>query len=128
MNGWVRSALALIAGFLAVVILSTGTDVALEAAGIYPKAAGPVLATPLLLIATAHRSAWSVLGSFIAARLAPYRPMAHALILGAVGFVLNILGLIVMWRLGAHWYPVTLTILALPCAWLGGVLARRSPA
>ncbi len=120
---WLRSALALIAGFAAVVVLSEGTDLALQAAGIFPPFRGVPFATPLLLIATLHRSIWGVLGSFIAARLAPRAPLAHAMILGGVGFAANIAGLIFMWNLGAHWYPLALTVLALPCAWLGGVLA-----
>lgn len=125
---WLRSAGALIAGFVAVFVLSTGTDFALQAAGIFPPLGGTPFSAPLLLIATAHRSVWAVLGSFIAARLAPNRPMAHALILGGVGVALNLAGLIVMWRLGAHWYPALLTVLALPCAWAGGLLATRRTA
>jgi hypothetical protein len=45
--------------------------------------------------------------------------------------VLNVAGMIVMWNLGSHWYPIALILLAPPGAWLGGVLARgavRRPA
>ncbi|HEY4943663.1 MAG TPA: hypothetical protein VII56_19705 [Rhizomicrobium sp.] len=125
---WLRSAGALIAGFVAVVVLSIASDIALQGSGIFKGLDSGPLATPFLLAATAHRSLWAVLGSFIAARLAPDRPMAHALILGGVGVVLNIAGMIVMWRLGAHWYPIALTLLALPCAWAGGLLATRRTA
>ena len=41
----------------------------------------------LFILATAYRTIYGVLGAYIAARLAPNRPMMHALILGALGTV-----------------------------------------
>jgi hypothetical protein len=65
-----------------------------------------------------------VVGSYIIARLAPDRPMGHALVGGAVGLVLSIFGAVVTWHrgpaFGPHWYPVALIVLAMPQAWLGG--------
>jgi len=65
-----------------------------------------------------------VLGSYIAATLAPNRPMKHALALGVVGFVVNILGAVATWNmnLAPAWFTLALIALALPCAWLGGKL------
>jgi hypothetical protein len=126
---WLRSALALIAGIVAVVALSIGADMAVMAAGYsFEQPAGP--SPGLLLFATLYRCLFGVAGSAVAALLAPRRAMLHAMILGGIGFAANIAGLIAQWHLGAHWYPIALTALALPCAWLGGVLAgaRRRPA
>jgi hypothetical protein len=61
--------------------------------------------------------------------------MMHAMIGGVLGFFLSIVGAVTTWsrsaEFGPHWYPVTLVVLALPCAWLGGMLyerrARRGP-
>jgi hypothetical protein len=79
-----------------------------------------------LLLATIYRTLYGVLSSYIAARLAPYRPMLHAMVLGALGFAVSILGAVVTWNkgpaFGPHWYPVALVVLALPTAWLGGKL------
>ncbi len=121
---WVRSILAVFAGILVIGAGSTGMDMALQAAGIFPPFAGHAFATPLLLIATAQRAVWAVVASFVTAWLAPSAPMTHALVFGAIGVVLNIVGGIVMWSAGAHWYPVALAAISLPCAWIGGRLAR----
>ncbi len=79
----------------------------------------------LNLLALAYRSVYAVVGSYIAARYAPHTPMRHALALGVVGLVLSVAGAIVTitrYDLGPNWYPIALVLIALPCAWLGGVL------
>ncbi len=113
---------ALLAGFVAVVILSLGTDVVLHGAGIFPPL-GQRMSDGLFLLATAYRTLYSVLGSYITARLAPYRPMLHALVGGVVGLVLSTAGAVATWNkatLGPRWYPLALLVLAMPCAWAGG--------
>src|SRR6185503_17559037 len=82
-----RSIGALLAGFVVVVILSLGTDLALHAAGIFPPL-GQIMSNPLFLLATVYRTVYAVLGSYITARLAPDRPMGHALLGGGIGLVL----------------------------------------
>ncbi len=118
-----RSLLALFAGFVVVVMLSVATDFALHAAGVYPSLGQPMSAG-LLLLATIYRTAYGVAGSFTTARLAPHHPMEHALLGGAIGFFLSVVGAVTTWNhsetVGAHWYPIALVILALPQAWLGG--------
>ena len=75
---------ALFAGFVANVALSLGTDVGLRAIGILPALADP--ATDLqLLLAAAYRTVYGVVSSYVVARLAPNRPMEHALMGGAIG-------------------------------------------
>jgi hypothetical protein len=108
-----------------VIILSLATDLALHAAGIFPPLGQP-MANPLLLLATLYRTIYSIAGSYITARLAPYRPMGHALAGGVVGVVMSTLGAVATWNRGAefgpHWYPLALIALAMPCAWAGGKL------
>jgi hypothetical protein len=120
-----RSIGALLSGFLAVVILSIGTDVALHASGIFPPWDQPA-PDALLLLATAYRIVYGVAGSYITARLAPDRPMQHALLGGIVGLVLSIVGAVATWNrgpaFGPHWYPLVLIVTAIPCAWAGGRL------
>jgi len=120
-----RSIGALLAGFAAVVILSIGTDVALHAAGIFPPLGKP-MSDALLLLATVYRSVYAVVGSYITARVAPDRPMQHALAGGVIGLVLSVVGAVMAWNkvdtLGPHWYPLALVATALPCAWIGGKL------
>lgn len=97
----------------------------LHATGIFPPAGQP-MSNGLFALATAYRLAISIAGGYVTARLAPSRPMAHALALGVVGFVLAVLGTVVMWNAGPHWYPLALVATAVPCCWLGGRLSGRA--
>ena len=126
-----RSVAAVLAGFIAVVVLSLGTDQVLHVLQVYPPWGQPMHDPGLNLLALAYRCVYAVLGSFIAARLAPRAPMRHALVLGGIGLVLSVLGAIAalsMADLGPAWYPIALVLTALPCAWLGGDLHRRMAA
>ena len=123
-----RSTGAVLAGFVTVVALSLGTDQLLHELEVYPPWGQPMPQPGLNLLALAYRSVYAVLGSYIAARLAPRAPMRHALILGGIGFVLSFAGMLValgMPELGPLWYPIALVATALPCAWIGGALHRR---
>ena len=116
---------AVVAGFVAVVVLSLGTDVVLHATGVFPPW-DQRMSDALFLLATVYRTIYCIAGSYIAARLAPDRPMAHALVLGVVGLVISTAGAVATWNrgpeFGPHWYPVALIVTAIPCAWLGGRL------
>jgi len=118
-----RSIGAIVAGLVFIIILSTLADVLMHALGIFPPWF-QYMPDSLFLIATAYRSVFSILGCYITARLAPNRPMLHALILGAIGVVLSIAGAAATWNkgreFGPKWYPIALVILSLPLAWLGG--------
>jgi len=118
-----RSIGALLAGFVAVVVLSLGTDLALHATGVFP-ALGQRMSDALFVLATSYRTLYSVVGSYVTARLAPDRPMGHALVGGLIGVALSTLGAVVTWNkdLGPHWYPLALIVTAMPTAWLGGKL------
>lgn len=116
---------AVLAGLLAGIVLSLGTDVVLHAIAGFPPWGQPV-GDALLLLATAYRTLYGVAGCYIAARLAPDRPMQHALVLGAIGLAVSIVGAVVTWdkgpAFGPHWYPLALIALAMPQAWAGGKL------
>jgi hypothetical protein len=118
-----RSIGALLIGIFAGAILSFGTDQLLHIAGIFP-ALGQPMNDALLLIATAYRSVYNVMGSYIVARLAPHRPMQHAMASGIVSLVLGTAGTLATWNrgLGPHWYSLAIIALAMPCAWAGGRL------
>ena len=116
---------AVLAGILVGAILSLGTDVVLHATRVFPPWGQPA-SNALLLLATAYRTVYSVAGSYITARLAPNRPMLHALMLGVLGLAVSIVGTVVTWNkgpaFGPHWYPVALVVLAMPQCWVGGKL------
>ena len=122
-----KSIWAVAAGFLTVVILSTLTDFVLESLKIFPPIGQGLFVTWMLLVAFLYRSLYTVLGGYLTARLAPNRPMRHAVILGIVGIVAGTVGVIVWWNLSEHWYPIALVLGALPCTWLGGKLYNIFP-
>ena len=121
-----RSIWSLVAGFLFVIVASTAADALFHALGIFPTLGQYTTDKPLLL-ATAYRVLFGVMGSYLTARLAPHSPMLHAMIGGAIGLVLATIGAIATWNrnLGPHWYPIALIVFALPQSWLGGKLFLR---
>ena len=118
-----QSIAAVLIGILAGVFLTLVTDIALHVTGVFPPWGQPVSDMPLLL-ATGYRIVYGVAGSYIIARLAPDRPMRHALVGGVVGLVVSTVGAVVTWNrgpaFGPHWYPLALIATAVPCAWVGG--------
>jgi len=116
-----RSVWAIVAGFFAVVVLSIGTDVVLHQLGIFPPL-GQKMADRLFVWATIYRTIYSVMGSYITARLAPQRPMWHAMIGAIIGMIVGTVGALVTWNkdLVPHWYPLALIVTGIPCAWIGG--------
>jgi hypothetical protein len=123
-----RSTGAVVLGFVAVVLLSLGTDEVLHLLKVYPPWGQPMFDPRLNLLALSYRIIYSVIGSYIAARFAPRNPMRHAMVLGVVGFIVSVPGVIFIIthrELGPVWYPLALAITALPCAWLGGIIYQK---
>lgn len=121
---------AVFAGIAAIVALSVVTDAVLEAAGIMPGPDQPQ-SDAALSLATLYRTLYGVIGGYLTARLAPAKPLQHAIVLGVIGIGLGTLGAVVTRNMpavrGHEWYPIALVVLALPQCWLGGWLrARRS--
>jgi hypothetical protein len=118
-----KSVWAVVAGVLVIVILTTIVDIVLHAVGVFPPMDQP-LDDRLALLATSYRIVISIGGAWLTARLAPDKPMKHAMILGVVGTILGLVGVVATWNrgLGPRWYPVALAILAIPQCWLGGKL------
>jgi hypothetical protein len=119
-----KSAFAVVAGFIVVVALSTGTDAVFEKIGFFPEP-GVLLGTGYLVIALIYRTVYTVLGGFVTAWLAPHNPMKHVWVLAVIGQVGGIAGVYAGWGLSAHWYPIALAVLAIPSVWFGGWLKTR---
>ena len=116
-----RSVVAVIAGVLAIIVGSILVDMVLHAAGIFPPMGRPITDTHALL-ATSYRIVISIGGAWLTARLAPDKPMKHALILGGVGAAFGLIGVAMTWNqgLGPRWFPILLVALAIPQSWAGG--------
>ena len=122
-GGLGRSIFALLAGIVVGIILSMGTDLGLHAIGLAPSLS-QMWPNHLLVLATTYRSIYGIIAAYVIARLAPNRPMGHALLAGALGLVVSTVGAVATWNstAGQHWYPVALALTTLPTAWLGGKL------
>ena len=83
---------AVLAGLVAIFAVTTVTDAVMHATGVFPPVGAPPMSSALFLLAFAYRFVFDVAGCWLTARLAPDRPMRHALVLGAIGLVLSIAG------------------------------------
>ena len=112
---------AILVGFVFVVVVSIATDIILTQTGLmkhpFDQNTGLFIALAIL-----YRNVYNTIGSYITAAIAPNSPMRHAMIGGFIGFVLSIVGAIVMKDEGPTYYAIALIVLALPSAWLGGKL------
>jgi hypothetical protein len=115
-----------LAGLVTIFATTSATDAVLHATGVFPPPGATGMTDALLALALAYRLVFDVFGCYLTARLAPSRPMLHAMILGGIGTILSILGAIAMWDPAFAWYPIALAASALPSAWLGGRLAPGS--
>ena len=115
-----RSIWAVVAGFFTVVILSSMGDLAAKSAGLIPTD-GTNPSHGAFAIFTAYRLVFTVLGGWVTARMAPSKPMLHALILGAIGTAFAIAGAVALAskHYGPAWYAWVLVLTGIPCTWLG---------
>ena len=110
-------------GFLAVVLLSLGTDQVLHVLNIYPPWGQPMHEPGLNFLALSYRCVYTLIGGYIAARLAPHAVMLHVLILAIIGFLMGTLGVVGTWNmnLGPRWYPIAIAVTGAPLTLLGGM-------
>lgn len=122
----VRSIIAIVTGFVVIGLLAVGTDAMVRSA--VPGIFGPngrVDDVAWLLLIQGYVFAYATFGCWLCARIAPNRPMRHALILGVLGLAFNVAGTVAKWDTAPAWYHVVALALVMPAAWLGGRLAER---
>jgi hypothetical protein len=121
-----RSILAIVAGFVVIGVLAAGTTALLGSAmpGVF-DANGRSTSVGWELAMHAYVFTYATFGCWLAGRLAPDRPMRHALILGVLGLIFNIVGSALQWQTAPAWSHALGVGLVMPAAWLGGWLAAR---
>jgi hypothetical protein len=119
-----RSIGAVVAGFVAVFIVTTIVDVVLHALHVYPPWGQPMFEAGLNALALSYRIVITIAGAYLTAKLAPRNPMRHTLVLGVIGTLAAIVGaaLFIPKHMGPNWYPIAIAVTGLPCCWLGGLL------
>jgi hypothetical protein len=123
-----RSVLAIVAGFLVVVILSLGIDEVLHLLKVYPPWGEPMYDPGLNALALSYRIVITVFSGYVTARLAPRNPMKHVLVGGLIGILLGVAGVVGAMKIpvGPIWYPAAIAVTGFPSVWLGGMLYARS--
>ena len=122
-----RSALAVLAGFLLIAFLSFAVDALARAA--LPGSFGPdgrVTSTGTLLFYVSAAVAYTIAGGYATGRLAPSRPVRHAIWLGVVGLVVGVAASLSLWSTAPAWYHVLGWVLVVPSALVGGRLAEQA--
>lgn len=121
-----KSIWAVVAGLLFTIIVTTLVDFLMHAIGVFGPWDQP-LDDRLSAIALSYRVVITIAGGWLTAKMAPQNPMKHAVVLGAIGTLLGVVGIVATWNLamGPHWYPIAIAVLGLPECWLGATLAGR---
>jgi hypothetical protein len=94
-----RSVWAVVAGLIVIVVLSMGMDAIMHVTGVFPPY-GQAMSDGLFAWATIYRVISSIIGCYIAARLAPNRPITHALYLGVLGVLISAVATVATWNKG----------------------------
>jgi hypothetical protein len=113
---------AIIAGFILGATLSIAADFLFDKLGLMSMDNFKETSALIILIIIIYRFIFNVIGCYLTAKLAPNKPMKHVIIMGVIGTVLSILGSLAMWELAIMWYNISIILIALPSAILGGKL------
>jgi hypothetical protein len=123
-----KSVLAVVAGFVFTVVVTLALDVVMYNIGMFSRNAVGVT-TGAWLIAVLYRFVVGTAGSWITAKFAPRRPLFHALIGGAIGTALGLIGLVMAMikgpEMGPLWYAFAVLVTILPASWIGGSLVKE---
>ena len=115
-----KSFVAVIVGLAAGILLSVAADTLFFVLGVFDPS-GIKNVSPFIVVSIlSYRFIFNIISCYLTAKLAPDKPMRHALVLGAIGFVISIAGAILMWNEAPHYYNIVLVLVAFPAAWIGG--------
>ena len=121
-----RSVLAVVAGFLVIGVLAFGTGKVMQSASPAQfDAAGNPTTTVMMIVQLLYVGVYATFGCWLAGRLAPSRPMLHALVLGVLGLALNIPSAMSLRDTHPTWYLAAGILSTMLWAWLGGTIAER---
>jgi len=114
---------AVLAGLLAIFILSTATDVALHATGVFPL--GRAMSDALFLLALVYRIVYASRAATSRRGSRPIDPCSMLWRSAPWALSSGIAGAVAMWDAGPAWYSLGVIAIAMPCAWAGGKLGAQ---
>ena len=97
-----KSFLAVLAGLAFTVVVATVLDLVMHATGVFGTEVSD-MSTSDFLLALSYRLLSAIGAGWITARLAPSRPMYYAVLLGAIGTAIALVGLIFAWARARLW-------------------------
>lgn len=121
----VRSVIAVLAGFFASMVMSLGADLAFRRMS--PEsfdAEGQAANEGTLFVIMGYETLFAAVAGYVTARLAIRRPLAHALIMGAVVLAGRLFTAILAWSSVPAWFHVGVLVLIVPAALLGAKLGE----
>ena len=89
-----------------------------------PTGYGTPTTTLMMVVQLLYVGVYATFGCWLAARLAPSRPMLHALVLGVLGLALNIPSAIAFRDSAPAWYLTAGILTTMLWAWIGGRVAE----
>jgi hypothetical protein len=123
----VRSIVTIAVGFLFIAVLTLGTDALVRVA--FPDAfdeSGRTEKLSILIFSVVDVGIYTIVGCYLTARLAPSRPMWHALVVGLLGLIFVVADTIAFWPEAPTWFNVLSLAPLMLYAWIGGKLAARA--
>jgi hypothetical protein len=122
-----RSILAIVVGFVLTGALNVGTNTVLSrvAPDMVPPPGTPNTNTAALLVICAYVALFGILGCYVTARLAPSRPLLHALIMGGLALAMSIPVTLSVWNDAPAWFNVYNLLAVMPYAYIGGTIRER---
>lgn len=121
----IRSVIAVLAGFFASMVMSLGADLAFRRMSPESFDAGGRAANDgTLFITMGYETLFAAVAGYVTARLAIRRPLAHALVMGAVVLAGRLFTAILTWGSVPAWFHIGVLVLIIPAALLGAKLGE----
>lgn len=111
----------IVLGFMVSALLSILTDYLLESIGVLSSPNEGLFITWMIVVVLFYRGVYTAVSGYIVARLAPSRPMLHAMILGIIGVAIVLIAIQnpEFKTKAPLWFGYALAAITLPCMWLG---------
>lgn len=116
-----KSVGVILLAFVVNALLSVVTDFLLEAIGILPDPGKGLFETWAIVLVLSYRALYTILAGYLIGRLAPAKPMRHALLLGIIGTIITVLAASSpsFAAKAPVWFGYALAVTTIPCLCLG---------